>query len=232
MRYKKYTIQQGDTLQSIAQATLGDLTQWYSLASFNGLKFPYIVEPEFKDIKREQLSAGDLLLIPIEESYAQVEDAKSIADRNQVAEYVFGRDLSLITDLDTAKYRAGSDEIVGFDSDGRGSINTVKGYDNIVQSTLMRLNTPIGSLPLHPEYGSHVYEFLGNLNSSIELEVLKSWIEKAIKGDSRISDATVTSYYSEADKVKFNIRIVPISEEDQQTIIINMDSIGKFTLGQ
>lgn len=41
---KPYTIRQGDTLQGIAQAMVGDPAKWYEIAIYNKLTYPYIDE--------------------------------------------------------------------------------------------------------------------------------------------------------------------------------------------
>ena len=40
--FKNYTIQQGDTLTTISQAELGNISEWHNLVSINKLRYPYI----------------------------------------------------------------------------------------------------------------------------------------------------------------------------------------------
>lgn len=61
---------------------------------------------------------------------------------------LIGRDLKMNFDL--------SD----IDTD-RTDISTVEGNRNLAQAILLRLRTPIGSLPLQPEFGSRLSQLMG-----------------------------------------------------------------------
>ena len=61
------------------------------------------------------------------------------------------------------------------------------GLDNLYQAIQNRLLTPIGTLPLHPTYGSQLHTLIGKGNSEIIEMSVKMMVVEALQPESRIA---------------------------------------------
>lgn len=228
MRFKKYTIKQGDTLQLIAQNELGDLSRWPELASYNSLSYPYIVNSGSRDSRIR--SAGEEITIPLDSDLSTINvDGINATDSKTITAYALGVDLSLMSESDNFIQRGTTDELVSLSAGGKG-IHTVGGYDNLKQALLMRLNTQKGSLPLHPEYGIDLSQIIGKRNSVATINKLKVMVEQALRYDGRVGSASVTAYKVSGEEVTLSATVTPIGFEEQLSLLVNMDNIGNFTI--
>lgn len=228
MRFKKYTIKQGDTLQLIAQNELGDLSRWPELASYNSLSYPYIVNSGSRDSRIR--SAGEEITIPLDADLSTLNvDGINATDSKTITAYALGVDLSLMSESDNFIQRGTTDELVSLSAGGKG-IHTVGGYDNLKQALLMRLNTQKGSLPLHPEYGIDLSQIIGKRNSVATVNKLKVMVEQSLRYDGRVGSASVTAYKVSGEEVTLSATVTPIGFEEQLSLLVNMDNIGNFTI--
>lgn len=228
MRFKKYTIKQGDTLQLIAQNELGDLSRWPELASYNSLSYPYIVNSGSRDSRIR--SAGEEITIPLDSDLSTLNvDGINATDSKTITAYALGVDLSLMSESDNFIQRGTTDELVSLSAGGKG-IHTVGGYDNLKQALLMRLNTQKGSLPLHPEYGIDLSQIIGKRNSVATINKLKVMVEQALRYDGRVGSASITAYKVSGEEVTLSATVTPIGFEEQLSLLVNMDNIGNFTI--
>lgn len=228
MRFKKYTIKQGDTLQLIAQNELGDLSRWPELASYNSLSYPYIVDSGSRDSRIR--SAGEEITIPLDSDLSTLNvDGINATDSKTITAYALGVDLSLMSESDNFIQRGTTDELVSLSAGGKG-IHTVGGYDNLKQALLMRLNTQKGSLPLHPEYGIDLSQIIGKRNSVATINKLKVMVEQALRYDGRVGSASVTATKVSGEEVTLSATVTPIGFEEQLSLLVNMDNIGNFTI--
>lgn len=214
---KSYYIQPGDTIQSVAQQLLGNADQWTEIVSYNNLKFPYISSAPSDGA----LSVGDELLIP-NDSYEILPENLSKNEKESITATVLGVDLDLTKDTDDVYKRGSTDELFEISSN-KGILDTVSGYDNLKQALIMRLNTPKGSLLLHPEYGSDIYTYLGKKNTVDNVNKLKVSIEQTLRSDSRVSSAKVKTYSVSQESVTFTVTFIPMSFEDQVSFILGLD---------
>lgn len=205
-RFKKHVVVYGDTPQLIAEKETGDVSNWIELVQKNDLHYPYIVDtPEEKNKDPHHLvTIGNTIIIPKEDTLADV-------DTSQIPRYdkLVLEDIILGTDLkvNSVEYRYDEhntdDEILGLTGNGKGDIGLIKGKDNIVQTLKMRLLTPKGSLPLHPDYGSNIQYLIGKVNNADTAELVANTIQECLEADSRIRMAKLindvidsTIYYS------------------------------------
>lgn len=225
--YKKYAIRQGDTLQSIAQNLLGDISQWTYLADYNSLSYPYINrlgDPTYK--VSGVLQVGDDLVVPMPDSTPQEQiGLLNNSQKELVTEYVLGRDLSLIDDLSDEQTRGTTDETLSLSSADR-TLSVVSGYDNLAQALIMRLNTPKGSLLLHPEYGNDLSSIIGLPNTKANVSKLLVAIEKAVRADSRITNVQVTASRVTGGTVYITLSVTPISFSEQFTLYLKTGDTG------
>lgn len=228
MIYSKYYISDGDTLQSIAQMVLGNANQWYDIATYNNLVYPYI-----SDIPQNNVATiGDTIIIPIsnDTNYDMSADSLSDTQKSNLSAYVLGKDLSLIDDTSAIESRGTTDEIISLESSGK-DLSIVTGYDNLVQALLVRLNTPVGSLLLHPEYGNNFSDILGQSNTLSNINKLKVGIEQTLRKDSRVSDVKISSTELDGDILKINVTITPIGLDEQLQLYLGANSDGIVALG-
>jgi phage baseplate assembly protein W len=69
-------------------------------------------------------------------------------------------------------------------------IGVVDGLDNLEQAVFLRLLTPLGELaPLgHPEYGSRLYELIGEQNTETRRNLARLFILQALALEPRIAE--------------------------------------------
>ncbi len=228
MIYSKYVISDGDTLQSIAQSVLGDASQWYDIATYNKLVYPYISGLSSDSV----VSIGDTIIIPksSDNNYDMSADSLSESQKNSLSAFVLGKDLSLIDDTSAIESRGTTDEIISLESSGK-TLSTVTGYDNLVQALLVRLNTPIGTLLLHPDYGNNFSDILGQSNTLSNVNKLQVGIEQTLRKDSRVSDVKIISTDIDDGIVKINVSITPIGLDEQLQLYLGANNDGIVALG-
>jgi nucleoid-associated protein YgaU len=118
-----YTVRQGDTLKKIAVANFGDVEQWKSIASLNGMRNAETWR------NGRPLLAGDVLKIPL-----------NIArELRTVSRFSFGKDLEL---------DASGDLVLEGDD-----LSTIENKRNLEQALRLRLLCEQGSSFLMPSYG-------------------------------------------------------------------------------
>lgn len=223
MIYKKYSIRQGDTIQSIAQGMLGDETLWYDIASYNNLKYPYINRlDEDKYAIDNVAQIGDVITIPDDSTGTPTVNSSLLNSnqRDEVSQLVLGRDLNIVSDVSEIQSRGTTDETVTLSADNNG-ISIVTGYENLTQALLMRLNTPKGTLLLHPEYGNGFSDLLGQPNTQANVNKIVVMIEKTLRQDSRVSDVKVEATDVNRDTITVQVTITPIGFEEQFTLYLS-----------
>ena len=157
VRFVKHIIAYGDTMQSIAQQEVGDMSQWVNIAKFNNLRYPYIVDTVEEKMENPDhlVTIGDTLLINITDDAQSIliEELKRTPDYNQEELYA----LALGKDLNILPYPKGlgdpgwDSQVLEMKGTNRGQIATVRGIENLKQSLFIRLITPKGSYIGHPE---------------------------------------------------------------------------------
>lgn len=234
MRYKNYTIKQGDTLQLIAQNHMSSMSQWTELAQYNRLKHPYIVEDPNEKLHNDNVvTPGDNIVIPVEVTVDALKSVPLTIDaRKTIEELTLGRDFSFIQDLSYAKDRGTQDEILQMSLKPDGRLAYVKGADNLKQALLQRLWTKRGTLPLHPEYGSDLYKFIGQKLNFALLAQIKLEAESTLRIDPRVEDIKNVSikHNVEDNSVTLSMTIQPTSLDNMLDFIVNVDNTGVITL--
>ena len=230
MRYSKYNIKQGDTIQGIAQAYYNDMSRWQEIVTYNNLKYPYIVStPNISN--NHVLSVGDELIIPIESDGYSLND---LALRNQdlevITSYALGRDLALVDSRDDAtKVRGATDELFNL-QDATGDVKTVYGHDNLIQAIILRLSTKKGTMPLHPDYGTEFYTLLGQRVTYDLINKLQVMMKTTINEEPRVKENSVTITSKDAVNFDVVIHVNPIDTEEQIQIALNLISDGSVIL--
>lgn len=66
-------------------------------------------------------------------------------------------------------------------------IATISGMENLYQAIQDRLLTPMGSLPLHPTYGSRLKTLIGKGNNTIIEMLVKMMVTESLQYEQRVA---------------------------------------------
>ncbi|MCK6626860.1 MAG: GPW/gp25 family protein [Anaerolineae bacterium] len=108
----------------------------------------------------------------------------------------------------------------------RGDIKLVKGRANLAQAVLNRLFTRRGELAGlgHPDYGSRLYQLIGEPNTRRSQAVAELYIREALAGEPRIREIVAIIFEPpslRADKrnvMELTLAILPVDEDEPLTI--------------
>lgn len=184
-----FVVRSGDTIESIALATLGSTDQWRTIAEFNGLAYPYIST----NGEERTLGPGDKIAVPSTEVGSLANNiilGQSVAP--PTADFSLGEDLVLDTSGDisiTTTY----------------DLQTVTGIENMKQAINLKLNIKRGELLVHPDFG--VTDLRGYRTVPLLAARAKSELESTILSDSRVSGLTTSTVSIESDIVNYKAEI-------------------------
>lgn len=119
-------------------------------------------------------------------------------------------------------------DVIGDWSFTNGDVNTVTGTGNLGQAIQNRLNTYIGDLnEFYNEYGSNLFDYMGEMNHNTIHEYIKSEIEFRVVQDKRISnvDCTVSKVSSEQVKCQLHLTLVDGTDFDLNMILTNENAV-------
>ena len=125
----------------------------------------------------------------------------------------FGTDLKLLNNLDRTK----SSRDPANDLFTRIRVETSQtdldihsDVDNLVQALMLRFLTPVGEMELlgHPEYGSRLFELIGELNSETNRNRAKLFTLQALQTEPRVKEVrSVDVTQNRADPTRMDIRV-------------------------
>lgn len=114
-------------------------------------------------------------------------------------------------------------DIIIFDGDfavsAKGDISTAsdyentvgslfEGYYNIIFSVFNRLNTVIGEIPLHPEYGSNLPVVVSKPNNASSIESIRKAFEDLLNSDSRIESVDLIDIKQSGNKISVTANLL------------------------
>ena len=219
--YDKYTIRLGDTLQMIAFQKLGDTDDWYSLASLNDLKYPYIVNSNDDKMVNplHLVSPGDTISLPTTtDSLDNIkDDTLTSYEKDSVYDTTLGMDLKL-----THQQGRNLNEETAFltPTNSKEDVATISGMDNLRQSIEMRLLTRYGTYLNHPSYGTYLYDYLGkNVNKS-SLQEITTEVLRTITTDTRVKKATITDASIDGGSLYIAVTIEALDFDEALTLFL------------
>jgi hypothetical protein len=224
---------QGETIQAISQKETGTIDNWQTIVSQNGLKYPYIVATlaEKKKDLEHLVMPGDHVVIPIETNLLTDIDPTTLSKRDQefIESVALGRDLNVLGDVTELNKYGTSDTLVGLSATTSGDVSTVYGVDNVKQATITRLSTAKGSLLLHPDYGSNLYNLFGKATLE-QMLLIQTEIQRCVLCDTRITacDLNEQSITANVYTGSFTAKLQSIEKSFQ--ILIEGDSSGNIIL--
>lgn len=124
----------------------------------------------------------------------------------------FGADLRLLENLERQNDRnRGSDlAIVRRPERGAVDLETLTDDDNLKQALLLRFLTPAGELALlgHSDYGSRLFELIGQLNSETNRNRAKLFVLEALQAEPRVKQVlSVVVTQNRADRTRMDIAV-------------------------
>jgi len=155
------TVRKGDTPMSFANRELGDYTAWREIVQLNGLEPPY-----FSNTKGASLATpGQQIFLPPPNSTAPL-----APETGPVASYV-------------TNY-LGVDQFLGPLNQPMliwtGDYQIISGYRNLALSLGRRLQTTLGQLIYHPDFGSRIPPEVGNIASQDVEALLAAYTTSAL----------------------------------------------------
>src|SRR5699024_12826757 len=120
---------------------MNDVSRWQEIAFVNQLKYPYISDEEQYNNDKRVAKLGTRLIIPV------TVNEETFLPRTEIAELyrtTLGEDLAVF-DADETKVELTEEEIASYRDNSRGDLATVVGENNLKQSLLLRLATPLRS---------------------------------------------------------------------------------------
>lgn len=234
--YKRHIVSYGETLQSIAQDELGDMTQWYSIAQLNNLKYPYIADTVAqKNAGTSLVTIGDILLINLTDSISQSDLVASLAtmptyDQDELIAIALGKDIDIMPITSGINTGPGL-SFQTFEMKGaNGSLKLVKGLDNLRQSLLIRLMTPKGSYLGHPEYGSMIDMYLGMKNTEENAQLLDLEIQRTIWTDGRVTNVIFNGHTIAGNGYTASFTVYTMNTEQAFEFVVNAQANGPVVL--
>jgi phage baseplate assembly protein W len=116
-----------------------------------------------------------------------------------VPESHLGTDLRLLANLERqAMSERGSDLLVE-----DGELRSITGHDNLAQALLLRFLTPAGELELlgHPDYGSRLFELIGELNNVTNRNRARMFVLQALAAEPRVAEVLDLQVTQGGDRV-------------------------------
>lgn len=234
--YKRHVISYGETLQSIAQDELGDMTQWYSIAQLNNLRYPYIVDTVAqKNASSNLLTIGDVILINLPDNIAQSDLVASLAtmpmyDQDELIALALGKDIDIMPITSGVNVAPGLSfqtlEMKGVN----GKLKLVKGLDNLRQSLFIRLMTPKGSYLGHPEYGSNLDMYIGMKNTEENAQLIDLEIQRTIWTDGRVTNVIFNGHTITGNSYTASFTVYTMNTEQAFEFVVNAQANGPVVL--
>lgn len=236
--YKTHIIQNPENLQMIATQELKDTTRWYELVTLNDLVYPYIVATAQEKLKNPEhlLTYGDRINLP---TVNQLKDMLQNPDDYAVNNPFLNKDsvyddtLGMDIKMTMANANPLDDQIAWLTQARTGhlQLKKVTGLNNLKQALAFRLLTRYGTLPLHPTYGSHMLDMIGDKLDKTSLSLISTEILRTIKTDTRVDDVKVNSM-SIPDGRSFYMAftVTPINIQDAFNLYVQRLSNGQPTV--
>lgn len=236
--YLKHSVISGDQIKNLAQLYLGDASQWIQIAVLNRLSYPFIIDGTRPAGNTDSVKyTGEKILIPISSV-----DNQAALSANGFNLYPFQieqeYDNFLGTDYDLFSKTKGEisltdGEIGEFTVNNTGDIKTVSGISNLKQAILIKFATPYGSLLHHPDFGSHISEYIGRPDTIQVLQNMRDECTRTVLTDGRIQkvDFTTFEYTFGTKTLNIAMDMTPISIDQIIAMSVTLDQGGVVSWG-
>ncbi len=132
------------------------------------------------------------------------------------AEERWGIDLHLLGNLERQNDRNRANDLLTDST--TGDLELLSGADNLKQALLLRFLTPVGELAAlgHPDYGSRLFELLGELNNETNRNRAKLFVLQALAAEPRVKEVRsvqVTASRIERTQIDIRVSLIPIDSD-------------------
>lgn len=133
----------------------------------------------------------------------------------------FGTDLKLLNNLDLTKSSRDrpNDLFTRIRVEtNQSDLEVHSDVDNLVQALLLRFLTPVGEMELlgHPDYGSRLFELIGELNSETNRNRAKLFTLQALQAEPRVKEVRsvdVTQNRADPTRMDIKISLLPVDSD-------------------
>jgi hypothetical protein len=182
------TVQSGDNLMDVAARSLGDFEQWSAIAEVNGLIPPYVSSVPGSGVT----SPGQKLLMPT--------GGVAVSPVGTAPNY-------LINFLGVDFYVGPINQPM---PPWTGDFQTIAGYQNFAWALGRRLQTPLGALIYHGDYGSRIPGEVGNVQTNNEAQRVAAFGKSALLADPRTASVpSATATFGPNQSVQFQGDVIP-----------------------
>jgi Gene 25-like lysozyme. len=135
----------------------------------------------------------------------------------------WGTDLRLLQNLERQYDRdRGRDlSVIQREQTGKVDLEILEGLENLKQALLLRFLTPAGELAQlgHPNYGSRLFELIGELNTVTNRNRAKLFVLQALVAETRVKKVlTVNVTQNKRDRTQIDIEI-SLEAIDSDTVL-------------
>ncbi len=179
------TVRQNDNLMDIAARTLGDFEQWTNIASTNNLQPPYITS-----------SATSITTAPGQQLFLPT--TGTVQTQGTVPSYTLNY-------LGVDIYYGPINQDL---TEWAGDFQLISGYNNLAFSLGRRLQTTLGSLLYHRDFGSRIPPEVGAITDSNTLSYITAYAKSALLSDPRVNqviNASTVAYQNYAINVQATV---------------------------
>lgn len=133
----------------------------------------------------------------------------------------FGTDLKLLNNLDLTKSSRDrpNDLFTRIRVEtNQSDLEVHSDVDNLVQALLLRFLTPVGEMELlgHPDYGSRLFELIGELNNETNRNRAKLFTLQALQAEPRVKEVRsvdVTQNRADPTRMDIKISLLPVDSD-------------------
>lgn len=138
----------------------------------------------------------------------------------------WGTDLHLLRNLEQQNDRDRSHDLLTKvrQQTQQVDLDLLSGAENLIQALLLRFLTPVGELALlgHPDYGSRLFELLGELNTETNRNRAKLFVLQALAQEPRVKQVIsvkVTQNRSRPTQMDINVSLIPIDSDTALNLV-------------
>ncbi|HEV2359511.1 MAG TPA: hypothetical protein VGZ23_18120 [bacterium] len=104
---------------------------------------------------------------------------------------------------------------------GMVDLATLHGAENLQQALLLRFLTPMGEMTVlgHPDYGSRLFELIGELNNDTNRNRAKMFVLQSLAGEPRVKQVlSINVLQNAADRTRMDISVSLLSIDSDTPI--------------
>lgn len=107
---------------------------------------------------------------------------------------------------------------------GQVDLETLGNVENLTQALLLRFLTPVGELALlgHPDYGSRLFELIGELNTETNRNRAKLFVLQALAAEPRVKEVRsvqVRENRADRGRIDIDISLIPIDSDTPLNLV-------------